>query len=211
VEASPVRPAETQLGLWSQPRGNGKSSLAASLGLDGFHGDDVEGAHVVVVAADERQARIVFRTAVRITELSEPLGQRTQMFQNRLYVPRTGSEFRVLPADRKRLEGVDPSLAIVDEMGWSIAGYGKWWRPHPERDRSLGLAIGTPSRTARFRDVDAPRIWARGRRPSRRATDLSLHSRSDLDAVALALNTRPRKTLGWRTPAEALDELLRSA
>ncbi len=37
------------------------------------------------------------------------------------------------------------------------------------------------------------------------------HPRVDLDAVALALNTRPRKTLGWRTPAEALDELLRSA
>ena len=43
-----------------------------------------------------------------------------------------------------------------------------------------------------------------------KGTDLHRHRREDLDAVALALNTRPRKTLGWRTPAEALDEHLRS-
>jgi IS30 family transposase len=44
-----------------------------------------------------------------------------------------------------------------------------------------------------------------------KGTDLARHSRVDLDAVALALNTRPRKTLGWKTPAEALSELLHSA
>lgn len=41
-----------------------------------------------------------------------------------------------------------------------------------------------------------------------KGTDLSRHSADELAAVALALNTRPRKTLGWRTPAEVLDEHL---
>jgi len=44
-----------------------------------------------------------------------------------------------------------------------------------------------------------------------KGTDLARHSRADLEAVALALNTRPRKTLAWKTPAEAIDDLLHSA
>jgi IS30 family transposase len=44
-----------------------------------------------------------------------------------------------------------------------------------------------------------------------RGTDLARHSAEDLAAVAAALNGRPRKTLGWRTPAEALDEHLANA
>jgi IS30 family transposase len=41
-----------------------------------------------------------------------------------------------------------------------------------------------------------------------KGTDLARHSPDDLAAVAATLNSRPRKTLGWKTPAEALDEQL---
>jgi IS30 family transposase len=41
-------------------------------------------------------------------------------------------------------------------------------------------------------------------------TALSRHSKDHLEAVAAQLNGRPRKTLGWRTPAEGLNDLLGS-
>ena len=41
-----------------------------------------------------------------------------------------------------------------------------------------------------------------------KGTDLSVHSAEHLAAVAAELNTRPRKTLGWDTPAQALKRLL---
>ena len=44
-----------------------------------------------------------------------------------------------------------------------------------------------------------------------RGTDLARHGPDDLAAVAAALNTRPRKTLGWRTPAEVLTDYLAAA
>ncbi len=41
-----------------------------------------------------------------------------------------------------------------------------------------------------------------------KGTDLTVHNAGTLAAVAATLNGRPRKTLGWRTPAEALDQCL---
>jgi IS30 family transposase len=43
-----------------------------------------------------------------------------------------------------------------------------------------------------------------------KGTDLSRWALEDLLAVQDALNSRPRKVLGWKTPAEVLDEQLRS-
>ena len=40
-------------------------------------------------------------------------------------------------------------------------------------------------------------------------SDLAAHSQEELDAIAAELNGRPRQTLGWMTPAEKMEELLR--
>jgi IS30 family transposase len=41
-----------------------------------------------------------------------------------------------------------------------------------------------------------------------KGTNLRVHGKEHLAAVAAELNSRPRKTLGWHTPAQALDEFL---
>ena len=44
-----------------------------------------------------------------------------------------------------------------------------------------------------------------------KGTDMNRYGKRELDAVAVTLNGRPRKTLGWKTPAEALEALLSAA
>ena len=69
----PARGARPRSGLVSIPRGNGKSTLAAALGLCALYADDEEGAEVLVVASDERQARIMWNAARRMIELDDRL------------------------------------------------------------------------------------------------------------------------------------------
>lgn len=133
-------------GLIALPRGNGKTALAAVLALYALFADEEEGASVLVVASDERQAGHVYRAARRMIELSPRLAEQTHIYSDRLHVPHTDSEMRALPADEGALQGWDPSLMIIDELHvvtekvWeavtSAAG---------KRGNSLTLAISTPA------------------------------------------------------------------
>lgn len=66
---------------------------------------------------------------------------------------------------------------------------------------------------------DPQSLWQRGsnentngllRQHFPRGTNLARWNVEEIEAVAAALNGRPRKTLGWKTPAEALNEHLLS-
>ena len=151
------------------------------------------------------------------------LVERTTRFTMLLHLPR-GEGYGIQPrtkngpalagygAEAVRDAIVSTITTLPAELRRSLTwDRGKEMAKHADVKIATGLAVY-------FCDPQSP--WQRGtnentngllRQYFPKGTDLTKHSADELAAVAAALNGRPRKTLVWRTPAEALDELLRSA
>jgi IS30 family transposase len=118
-----------------------------------------------------------------------------------------------LPTDRTAEAVRDGLIRSLGELPQALRR-SLTWDQGAEMSEHHGFRMATDMHVY-FCDPGAP--WQRGtnentngllRQYFPKGTDLSQHSAADLAAVAEELNTRPRKTLGWDTPAERLAALL---
>jgi IS30 family transposase len=134
------------------------------------------------------------------------LVERSTRFVLLLHLPDGHEAAQVAAAMTQAMGGLPGAIrrSLTWDQGKEMAG-------HAQISVDAGLDIY-------FCDPHSP--WQRGsnentngllRQYFPKGTDLSVHSREHLAAVAAQLNARPRKTLGWRTPARALGEVLDEA
>ena len=134
------------------------------------------------------------------------LVERSTRFVLLLHLPRGHDPAAVAEAMTETMSGLPAALrrSLAWDQGKEMAFHAR-----------ISVAADLP---VYFCDPHSP--WQRGsnentngllRQYFPKGTDLSVHDRDELDRVAAQLNARPRKTLGWRTPAQALDEALAAA
>jgi IS30 family transposase len=134
------------------------------------------------------------------------LVERSSRFVMLLHLPQGYGPEKVAAAMTQAVGGLPAALrrSLTWDQGSEMAG-------HARIAVDAGLDIY-------FCDPHSP--WQRGsnentngllRQYFPKGTDLSVHSAGHLAEVAGQLNSRPRKTLGWKTPAQALDEFLAAA
>jgi phage terminase large subunit-like protein len=114
------------------PRKNGKSFLAAAIALYMLACDAEAGPEVYSLATTGEQAALVAQTAMSMA-MREPAFCRhfgVQPYREHLEVPGNAGILRALASDDKNLDGLNPHLAVIDEL-------------HAHRTRDLWDVIDT--------------------------------------------------------------------
>lgn len=98
------------------PRKNGKTTLAAGVGIILTFADNEPGAEVYSAAADREQAAIAFDLARSMVESEPALRKRAEVYRRSIVVPATGSSYKVLSADARSKHGFNAHGIIFDEV-----------------------------------------------------------------------------------------------
>lgn len=138
-------------GVLELPRGNGKSTFMAALALWGLFDVPETGApQIPIVATRVQQAiRSVYGVAAAMVAAEPELDERciryTSMADPRTECAQTGGSMFPLANAVEGLQGLDPSLAIADEIGFQpIEAWDSLLLAQGKRERSLVVGCGTP-------------------------------------------------------------------
>jgi phage terminase large subunit-like protein len=139
------------LSVLGTPRGNGKSTFGGALAVWATFDDDETGApQVPIVATTIGQAiRSCYGVAASMVKKEPQLLSRSLIYTGiatpRISVPFNEGELFPISNDTDGLQGLDYSLAIVDEIGFQpIESWDSLRMGSGKRSRSLAIGVGTP-------------------------------------------------------------------
>lgn len=98
------------------PRKNGKTTLAAGIALYLFVCDGEAGAEIYSAATKKDQAKLVFEDAKAFVGRSPDLSAVIERWKHSLQIPAARSKFEALGADADSLDGLNPFVAVCDEI-----------------------------------------------------------------------------------------------
>lgn len=100
----------------SVSRKNGKTTLAAALGLFGMIGDGEPAASVIVAANSREQAHIDYDCAAAFARQLDPKRKNLKVLRNEIVFQKNNASLKVISADASTGDGLNPSMVILDEL-----------------------------------------------------------------------------------------------
>jgi len=107
---------QNRVALLGMPRKAAKSLMGSSIALHYLIGKPDLGREIYSVAGDRQQARLVFGEARWQVQRNPAMESRLKVYRDAIEHPPTGSVYRVLSHDGKLAQGLNPYLAIADEV-----------------------------------------------------------------------------------------------
>ena len=118
-----------------QGKGNGKSPLAAGIGVYGLVADGEAAAEIYAAATKLDQAKVLFRDAVAMVNASPVLRKRLDVGIANIADHKSGSFFRPVSSEKRGLDGPRPHMGLIDEL-----------HEHPDATVVDKVRAGTKSR-----------------------------------------------------------------